>query len=92
MKTKALPIELPRIDAVKMGTVTIGKSQVRYWRKPDWPVGVCWVYFVNGQDEGKHIYIGRIERSENPRRYNGKKLKADAALHFLAWHMRRNSS
>ena len=27
--------------------------------------------------------LGRIERSENPRRYNGRFLKADAALFLL---------
>lgn len=61
----------------------IGEQQVRYYREPEWPPGTCWVFLVNGSDEGKHVYIGLIERTENPRRYNGKKLKMDAAFSLL---------
>lgn len=64
--------------------VQIGKRKIRYYRETGWPAGTCWVFLVNGEDEGKHIYIGTIERTENPRRYNGKRLKADAALEILS--------
>ena len=75
---------------IQMGIETIGKRQVRYYRESDWPSGTCWVFLVTGQDERKHIYIGMIERTEHPRRYNGKTLKADAALEFLARHARES--
>ena len=61
----------------------IGKQQVRYYREPQWSPGTCWVFLANGPDEGRHTYVGLIERTENPRRYNGKRLKADAALSLL---------
>ncbi len=61
----------------------IGKSTVRYYREKHWDAGTCWVYLVNGPDEGKHNYLGKIVRTENPRRYNGRVLKVDASLKLL---------
>lgn len=61
----------------------IGNKEVRYYREKHWNAGTCWVYLVNGPEEGKHTYLGCIVRQENPRRYNGYRLKVDAALHLL---------
>ncbi|MHC4702439.1 MAG: hypothetical protein ACYTFQ_17890 [Planctomycetota bacterium] len=58
----------------------IGRHQVRYYRESNWPPGTCWVYRVTEPDDE---YLGMIQRTENPRRYNGKRLKADAALELL---------
>jgi hypothetical protein len=64
----------------------IGRHRVRYYREPDWPPGTCWVY-----DNESDQYLGMIERTENPRRYNGKALKVDAALELLThlWLVRQ---
>jgi len=75
--------------AIQNGVQTIGKRAIRYCRDTSLNGNWTRVYLLAHHQE---TFLGRIKRTENPRRYNGHKLKADAALGLLAKHARESNT